>query len=112
MHSHPDIDSLINIKLNTWKITDRGLSKTLIEEILLFLNSYKIRTTEQDELINHYNYVYTQSLKKFNQFGTILDKIILIKVLLCFKSLEMGNLTPVDVWWVLRKFLNKILIIE
>lgn len=59
MHSHPDIDSLINIKLNSCKITDRGLSKTLIEEIVLFLNSYKIRTTEQDELINHSSYVYT-----------------------------------------------------
>lgn len=58
MHSHPDIDSLINTKLNSSKITQRGLSKTLIEEIVLFLNSYKIKTLEQDELLNHFNYVY------------------------------------------------------
>ena len=59
MHSHPDIDSLINNKLNSCKIIQRGLSKTLIEDIVLFLNSCKIRTQEQDELLNHFNYVYT-----------------------------------------------------
>ncbi|CAK65422.1 unnamed protein product (macronuclear) [Paramecium tetraurelia] len=107
MHSHPDIDSLINTKLNSCKITQRGLSKALIEEIVLFLNSYKTRTPEQDELLNHFNYVYKQSLKKFDQFGTNLGKVILItsiEVLLCFKSLEMGDLTPVDVWWVQEHF--------
>ncbi|CAD8079714.1 unnamed protein product [Paramecium primaurelia] len=107
MHSHPDIDSLINIKLDSCKIMQRGLSKTLTEEIVLFLNSYQIRTPEQDELLNHFNYVYKQSLKKFNQFETNLGKVILItsiEVLLCFKSLEMGDLTPVDVWWVQEHF--------
>lgn len=46
MHSHPDIDSLINIKLNSCRIIEKGLGKTLIEEIVLFLNSCKIRTPE------------------------------------------------------------------
>ncbi|CAD8188154.1 unnamed protein product [Paramecium octaurelia] len=107
MHSHPDIDSLINTKLNSCRIIEKGLSQTLIGEIVRFLNSYKSRTAEQDELHNHFKYVHTQSLKKFNQFGTILGKIILItsiEVLLCIKTLEMGDLTPVDVWWVQEHF--------
>lgn len=28
-----------------------------------------------------------------------------LEVLLCYKSLEMGELTPVDVWWVEDHFL-------
>lgn len=46
MYSHPDIDCLINTKLDSCKITQRGLTKTLIEEIVLFLNSCKILTPE------------------------------------------------------------------
>ncbi|CAD8100158.1 unnamed protein product [Paramecium primaurelia] len=108
MQQHPDIDSLIITKLERQKIISRGLSKNLIEEIVQFLNSRMIRNNEQDNLLDHFNYVYNQSFKKMNDFNTNLGKMILIttiEVLLCFKSLEMGELTPIDVWWVEDHFL-------
>ncbi|CAD8164578.1 unnamed protein product [Paramecium octaurelia] len=108
MQQHPDIDSLVITKLERQKIISRGLSKNLIEEIVYFLNSRKIRNREQDDLLDHFNYVYNQSFKKLNDFNTNLGKMILItsiEVLLCYKSLEMGELTPVDVWWVEDHFL-------
>ncbi|CAD8109048.1 unnamed protein product [Paramecium sonneborni] len=108
MQQHPDIDSLVITKLERQKIITRGLSKNLIEEIVFFLNSRRIRNSEQDDLLDHFNYVYNQSFKKLNNFNTNLGKMILItsiEVLLCYKSLEMGELTPVDVWWVQEHFL-------
>lgn len=46
MQQHPDIDSLVITKLERQKIITRGLSKNLIEEIVFFLNSRRIRNSE------------------------------------------------------------------
>ncbi|CAD8185026.1 unnamed protein product [Paramecium octaurelia] len=52
--------------------------KNLIEEIVIFLNSRKIRNKEQDDLLDHFNHVYDQSFNKVNDFNTNLWKMILI----------------------------------